>query len=164
MIFNAFGDECIIQPDGIILGNKKHSSIFDILISLYALHACPDQCITDPLKAYKEFPGSMPYVGAFATHTEQLLVSYVSEIKNKIQKITKNLNGNEASDEIGGDFSFIVYPLPKIALCYIFYDADEDFPASVTCLYSNNANQFLPVDGLADVGEYCSKKILELIE
>lgn len=39
---------------------------------------------------------------------------------------------------------------------------DEEFPASVTCLYSNNARMFLPIDGLADVGEYCSK-ILELI-
>jgi len=57
----------------------------------------------------------------------------------------------------------MVYPLPKIALCYIFYEADEDFPASVTCLYSNNASSFLPIDALADVGEYTSKKILTVI-
>ena len=63
----------------------------------------------------------------------------------------------------GGDFAFTLFPLPKIALCYIFYEADEDFPASVKCLFSNNANQFLPVDGLADVGEYTSKKIMDLI-
>jgi len=163
-IFNAFGEECIIKPDGIILGNKEHSSVFDILISLYALHACPDQCITDPFKAFKEFSGTMPYVSAFITHTEQVLVPHVDRIKNNIPIIIKVLKGNKAPDGTGGDFSFIVYPLPKIALCYIFYDADEDFPASVTCLYSNNANQFLPVDGIADVGEYCSKKILDLIE
>jgi len=42
---------------------------------------------------------------------------------------------------------------------YIFYEPDDDFAASVICLYSNNALLFLPVDGLADVGEYCSKKI-----
>ncbi len=70
----------------------------------------------------------------------------------------------KAPSEAGSDFSFIVYPLPKIALCYIFYEADDDFPASVTCLYSNNANQFMPVDGLADVGEYTSRKILNLID
>ena len=64
---------------------------------------------------------------------------------------------------MGGDFSFVVYPLPKIALCYIFYDPDEDFPASVTCLFSNNARRFLPLDGLADVGEYTSRKILEIV-
>ena len=42
------------------------------------------------------------------------------------------------------------------------YNNDEDFPTSVTCLYSNNADQFLPIDGLADIGEYSSKKLLIL--
>jgi len=49
--------------------------------------------------------------------------------------ITKTLKGEKAPAGTGRDFSFIVYPLPKIALCYIFYEADDDFPASVTCLY-----------------------------
>ncbi|MBC8442175.1 MAG: DUF3786 domain-containing protein [Deltaproteobacteria bacterium] len=162
-IFDAFGEICMIEPKGINLGDKEHSSVFDILISLYALNARPDICIPEPFKAFKEFPDSMPYAGAFTTHTEQLLVPYVGKIKESVQIITKRLKGEDSPAGTGGDFSFIVYPLPKIALCYIFYEADEDFPASVTCLYSNNANLFLPIDGLADVGEYCSKTILELI-
>jgi hypothetical protein len=42
--------------------------------------------------------------------------------------------------------------------------ADDEFPASVTCLFSSNANQFMPAIGLADVGEYTSKKMLSLME
>ena len=163
-VFDAFGERCMIEPKGITLGDKEHSSVFGILISLYALNARPDICIPEPFKAFKEFPDSMPYAGAFTTHTEQLLVPYVARIKEYVQIITKMLKGEDAPAGTGGDFSFIVYPLPKIALCYIFYEADEDFPASVTCLYSNNANLFLPIDGLADVGEYCSKTILELMK
>ncbi len=163
-IFDAFGEKCLIEPGRISLGEKEHSSVFGILISLYILNACSDICILAPLKAFKEFPDSMPYVGAFATHTEQLLVPHVAKIKKAVGTITKTLKGGKAPDGTGGDFSFIVYPLPKIALCYIFYEADDDFPASVTCLYSNNARLFLPVDGLADVGEYSSRKILKLIE
>jgi len=53
--------------------------------------------------------------------------------------------------------------LPKIALCYIFYLPDEEFPASVTCLFSNNARLFMPLDGLADVAEYTSRRIIEII-
>ncbi|MBU2431585.1 MAG: DUF3786 domain-containing protein [Proteobacteria bacterium] len=162
-IFNAFGETCQITPKGIVLGDQEHSSIFGILISLYALNACPDICIQTPFKSFKELPDSMPYVGAFATHTEQTLVPHVDKIKTSIEKIKHTLNGEDTPQGTSGDFSFIVYPLPKIALCYIFYEADEDFPASVTCLYSNNAHLFLPIDGLADVGEYCSKKIMEII-
>ena len=117
----------------------------------------------EPLKAFKDFPNSMPYAGAFVTHTQQILVPYVEKIQVSIHRIIETLNGCESPSNVGGDFSFMVYPLPKIALSYIFYEADEDFPASVTCLYSNNALSFLPIDGLADVGEYTSKKILDLI-
>jgi hypothetical protein len=163
-VFEAFGEKCLIEPKGITLGTEEHSSVFGILISLYALNACPDVCVTMPLKAFKEFPDSMPYVGAFTTHTEQLLVPHVAKIKRSVQIINEKLEGEAAPDGMGGDFSIIVYPLPKIALCYIFYEADDDFPASVTCLYSNNARLFLTVDGLADVGEYCSKTILKLIK
>lgn len=162
-IFDAFGEQCLIEPEKITLGNDEYSSVFGILISLYALNARPDACIPAPLKAFKEFPDSMPYVGAFTTHTEQLLVPHVDRIKASVQVIKDALKGEPAPAGTGGDFAFIVYPLPKIALCYIFYEADEDFPASVTCLYSNNARLFLSVDGLADVGEYCSKTILKLI-
>lgn len=163
-VFDAFGETCVIEPGGISLGGKEHTSVFGILISLYALHACSDSCVLLPLKSFKEFPDSMPYVGAFTTHTELLLAPHVTKIKTNVKTIIETLKGDDAPGETGGDFSFIVYPLPKIALCYIFYEADDDFPASVTCLYSNNARVFLPVDGLADVGEYTSRKILELIE
>ena len=162
-IFKAFGEKCLIEPKGIFLGESKQSSVFGILISLYALNACPDFCIPMPLKAFKELPNSMPYAGAFTTHTEQLLAPKVSAIKKSKNIITKSIDGGEAPWGTGGDFSFMVFPFPKIALCYIFYEADEDFPASVTCLYSNNANLFMPLDALADVGEYTSKKILTLI-
>ena len=80
------------------------------------------------------------------------------------QRILETLDGRRTDAAGSGDFSFIVRPLPKISLCYIFYHADEDFPAAVTCLYSNNASGFMPIDGLADVGEYTSKKILALID
>jgi hypothetical protein len=162
-IFQAFGEACVISPDGIRLGGDKHSSVFDILISLYALNARPDPCVRQPFRSFKEFESSMPYVGAFATHTEQLLVPHVEKIKTGRDKLITTLAGDDAPPEMGGDFSVVVHPLPKIALCYIFYEADDDFPASVTCLFSNNAHLFLPVDGLADTGEYTSRKILEII-
>jgi len=162
-LFEAFGETCEIRSDGIFLGNVQQTGVIGILISLYALNTKLETCLIEPLKAFKDFPNSMPYAGAFVTHTQQILVPYVEKIQVSTHRIIETLNGCESPSNVGGDFSFMVYPLPKIALSYIFYEADEDFPASVTCLYSNNAISFLPIDGLADVGEYTSKKILDLI-
>ena len=162
--FNAFGETCTIEPGGIRLGQGGFSPVLGIIISLYALNARPEPCIPEPFNAFKAFPGSMPYVGAFSTHTEHILIPHVSAIEKNIGRIQQALNGSQAPLSVSGDFAFVVYPLPKIALCYIFYEADDDFPASATCLFASNAPLFLPLDALADVGEYTSKKIIELIE
>ena len=163
-VFDAFGETCRIQPDGIYLGEAQQEGPVGIVLSLYALHARPFECVLEPLKAFKDFPDSMPYVAAFAANTQNLLVPHVDRIRERSKEIITILDGQRIFSDIGGDFSFMVRPVPKIALSYIIYEADEDFPASVTCLFSNNAPAFLPMDGLADLGEYTSKKILEIIE
>ncbi len=162
--FDAFGEKCVIDPKRIILGEGEHSSVIGLIISVYALNANSEHCVLSPLKSLKEFPDSISHVAASAMPTSKLLGGHVGKIKKAKESIVRTFNGKKGPSEAGGDFSFILYPLPKIALCYIFYEADEDFPASVRCLYSNNANQFMPVDGLADVGEYTSRKILNLID
>ena len=161
--FTAFGQPCTLSPSGLSLGGIEPPGVIGILLSLYALHAMPERPVLEPLRAFKEFSGSAPYVGAFASHTEQILVPSVHRIKATTGLIMERLSGGAAPLSISGDFAFVVRPLPKIFLCYIFYEADEDFPPSVVCLYSSNANRFMPMDGLADVGEYTSKTILELV-
>ncbi len=162
-VFTVFGETCRTEPDGIFFGEKNQTGVIGILISLYALHSVPGPCVLEPFKAFREFQGSMPYTAAFATHTQQILVPHAAQIQAVRKHIRRTMHGKKAPETISGDFAFIVYPLPKIALCYIFYLADDEFPASVTCLYSNNADCFLPMDALADVGEYTSRKIMDII-
>lgn len=161
--FEALGAVCRIEPQGITLNGVLEWGVRGILISLYALHANPAPCQVRPLKAYKDFPDSTPYATAFTSHTEQILVPHVERIEGCLGRIRERLKTQEADPSLSGDFAFLVSPLPKISLCYIFYRADEDFPPSVTCLFSANARLFMPMDGLADVGEYTSKTILGLL-
>lgn len=90
-IFEAFGEECRIRPEGINLGGTKETGVPGVLISLYVLNVGPEPSVLQPLKAFK------------------------------------------------------------------------DFSASATCLFSNNAYNFLPLDALADVGEYTSRKIIQIL-
>ena len=159
----ALGQSCQSRPDGITIGVEPETGVVGILITLYALHANEDPCMPTPFKAFREFPNSLPYVGAFASHAESILIPHIDAIEDNLDFIFETLNGEISRDYDGGDFSIIVRPLPKIKLRYIFYLADDEFPASATCLFSNNAPSFLPVDALADIGEYTSKKIIELV-
>jgi len=159
----AFGETCLIRPGGVAVGDKPQIGVVGILITLYALHANEQPCIPTPYKAFRELPDSMPYVGAFASHCEGILVPHIERIEKNLAAIFDCLNGELGTGSDGGDFSIIVRPLPKVKLRYIFYLADDEFPASATCLFSNNAASFLPIDALADTGEYTSKKIIEII-
>ena len=161
--FHAFGEPCELHPTEIILGGQSLTGPEGILIDMYASHVPNEEIQLHPLKSFKELPESMPYQGAFSIHAEKVLTPYVPIMKENQQGLVERFSGTINQDAPSGDFSFTLYPLPRVALYYIFYLPDEEFSASVTCLFPANVNLFLPVAGLADVAEYTAKKIIELI-
>jgi hypothetical protein len=163
ILFPAFGSRCRISPEGVFLDDREQAGAMGIILSLYALHASGEPVILEPYKSFRDFPNSAPYTGAFTTHTEKILVPHVEKIHGQRDAIIERFNGEDNPGNLSGDSVLLLYPLPKIALCYIFYRADEEFPATATCLYSSNATSFLPLDVLADVGEYTSKRMLEMV-
>jgi len=161
--FQAFRELCELYPQEIILGGKPLTGPEGILIALYALHVQKEETQLHPLKSFKQFPGGMGYQGAFVTNSEKILHPYVPTIQQHQQELIDRFSGHFNSGARRYDFSFTLYPLPRSALYYIFNLPDEEFPASVTCLFPSNATNFLPVAGLADIAEYTAKKIIELL-
>ncbi len=161
--FRAFGDVCLLGKAGIFLRRPSSTGVMELLISIYALNSRPDPVRLTPYKAFRELPNSMPYIGAFATHTEAILMPHVGKIDKQSSDLASRLDGRVESGPECGDFSLILRPLPKIVLKYIFYRADHEFPASVSCLFSYNAGDFLPTDALADTGEMTSRKLLDYL-
>jgi hypothetical protein len=159
----AFGAPCRITPQHIKIGDQTQTGPPGIIVSLYALQVTAAACQLRPFKAFRELPDSMPYVAAFASNTESVLADHIDTVEREAGRIIEQFNGSHQAQADTGDFSFILYPLPKIALNYIFYRADDEFPAAVTCLFSSNAPEFLTTDALADTGEYTSKKILDIL-
>jgi len=160
----AFAEPCIVRPYGVFISGNKDTSPVGIIISLYLLHDSGEELVLEPFVSIKDMPGSMLYHGAFHQNVELALVPYVEDIYKKRGHIMERFDSRDHRfSEETGDFSMLLFPLPKIALRYIFYLPDEEFPASVTCLFSNNASSFLPLDVLADLAEYTSKKIIDII-
>jgi len=160
----ALGEDCVVRPEGVFINEKKEISPIGIIISLYAQNHLEKEPVFEPFISVREIPGSMPYHGAFHENSEKPLIPYVSRIYEKKDYILNKIGSPKKSfSEDAGDFFLVLSPLPKIALKYIFYFEDEEFPASVTCLFSKNAIDFLPLDPLADLAEYTGKKIRELL-
>ncbi len=161
--FRAFGRDCLLSERGILLDGRPEQGPVGILISLYAIHCAPEPPAAAPFKAFKELPGSLPYVGAFANRAEAVLTAYIDRLISSLDVVKKTLDGADPPADLPGDASVVLWPLPKIALCYLLYRSDADFPAAATCLFGANVEHFLPTDALADVGEYTSRRLVELI-
>jgi len=156
----AFGEAVWFDHRQVTIAGQKDVTPKGLLVSLYARHSNKAEIQVEPYKAFKDFPGSMPYHGAFAANSERVLIPHVNKILAKKVEIMSAFQGVAAES---GDFSMRLYPFPKIALCTIFYLADDEFPPSATSLFSANALDFMPLDGLADVAEYTSKKIIQMV-
>jgi hypothetical protein len=162
--FRAFGEDCTLTPADILLSGRSASGPEGLLIAMYA-SGVPDLPVQlQPLRAFKELPDSMPYQGAFAANAEQILIPHVTNIQAHRDRLVSIFSGQLNADALSGDFSFTLWPLPRIPLYYIFNLPDEEFPASVTCLFAANANLFMPLAGLADVAEYTGKKLMALLK
>jgi hypothetical protein len=161
--FPAFGNACLLTGEEITLAGVAANGPEGLLIALYA-SVVPDRPVQlDDLKSFKELPNSMPYQGAFAANAEQILVPQVPVIHRQRERLAAVFSGRINLDPPSGDFSFTLYPLPRVPLYYIFHLPDEEFPAAVTCLFAANAPDFMPLDGLADVAEYTGKRIISLV-
>jgi len=161
--FQAFGEACLLTENDITLAGTSATGPQGLLIALYA-SAVPELPVQlEPLKSFKELPGSMPYQAAFAANAERLLVPQVPALHRQKDRLAAAFSGHRNPEPPSGDFSFTLYPLPRVPLYYIFHLPDDEFPASVTCLFAGNALDFMPLDGLADVAEYTGKSLIALM-
>jgi len=162
--FQAFGEACVFGRQSILLGRELTTGPEGLLIAMYASCVVDEPVQAHPLQSFKELPGSMPYQATFSAVAERILMPHEPAIESLQEKVVSAFSGRQNVDAVSGDFSFTLYPLPRIPLYYIFHLPDEEFPASVTCLFAANALRFLPLDGLADVAEYTAKRIIAMID
>ena len=161
--FQAFGEPCEVSREEIILNGEPLRGGEGILIAIYISLVTTESVQLQPLKAFRQFSGGMGYQPAFAMNAEKVLIPYVESIQGKEEELIARFSGSPNSDVKRYDFSFTLYPLPKIPLYYLFNLPDDEFPATVTCLFSSNADRFLPIEGIADTAEYAAKRIILLI-
>ncbi|MCX8118267.1 MAG: DUF3786 domain-containing protein [Desulfobacterota bacterium] len=161
--FRAFGGACELRPEEVLLDGEPLDGPEGVLIALYASQADEEPVRLQPLKAFRQFRGGMNYQAAFSQNAERILLPYVPSIQKAKEALIARFDGNLNLDVKRYHFSFTLYPLPKVPLYYLFNLEDEEFPATVTCLFSSNADRFLPVEGLADTAEYTAKRIIALL-
>ncbi len=160
LTFKAFGQRCVVHRHGVFFDAVEDTGPRGVLTAIY-LSVVPERTAPlHPLKAFKEIPNSGPYQAAYAVHAEQALVPYVPKMKEHLESLLDAFSGHPNPDAPSGDFSFTLYPFPRVPLYYIIHEADDEFPAAVTCLFGADCPSFMPLDALADVAEYTAQSLI----
>jgi len=162
--FGAFGEPCRLTPEGVYMSGELDSDWAGVLVSIYAFNAGEEDVQLYPLKSFREIGGNVATSGEnWVTFAQNELAKHIHHIERFKEKIIATFDGHDNVGREGaqGDFSFTLYPLPKVPQFYNFYLPDEEFGASITGLVAANALAFLPVDTIGDVAFVTAKKVVQ---
>lgn len=92
-----------------------------------------------------------------------------SSIVNLINKFGFNskdfiISGNKIGCEIGdfGDRSIIFRVLPKISLCFVLWEGDEEIAPNATILFESSIQYILHIETIIGLGMFVCDKLIEM--
>jgi hypothetical protein len=108
--------------------------------------------------AFSELPDGRFYSSAFQGYTGAALVQAFEGKKEAFEYASLNLGGIPADI---GDSAYIFNPLPRIPLLAIYWEGDEDFPASIQILFDASIIHHLPTDVCAILGSMLTRRLIK---
>ena len=150
---------CLVGPAGVRAhdGGKLDFTV-RIVLAYYILHGGQGE-LTGRWAAYRDFKDGAFFHGAFSGLVENNIAEHFSGRMNELEKAATALGGGPLETDLGGDFSCRFPALPRVPLALVFYDGDEDFPASARILFDVSAPQFLDMECLAVLGLILSDQL-----
>jgi hypothetical protein len=149
---DAFGRTCLVGPEGV---RARDGGPLDftvrIVLAYYVLHAGRGP-VDGQWASYRDFRDGAFFHAAFSQIVENKIARDFSGRPADLKAAAAELGGEPLEAGLGGDLCIQFPALPKIPLALVFYDEDEDFPASARVLFDANAPLFLDMECLAVLG------------
>ena len=98
---------------------------------------------------FQELPDGSFYRHAFQGYSGDQLVRDLAADIDVFRRAADELDGEPLPM---GDAGYAFRVLPRVLLAVVWWDGDEEFPASATVLFDRIAGTYLPTDGLAILG------------
>lgn len=149
---DVLGRTCLVGPDGVQAEDGDHLDFtIRICAAYYLLHAGNGELSGDWV-SYRDFPDGAFFHAAFSQIVEDKIAKKFSDRLKALDSATTALAGSPLAAGLGGDRCLRFPALPRVPLALVYYDQDEEFPASAKVLYDRNAPPFLDMECLAVLG------------
>ena len=86
------------------------------------------------------------------------LVDMFSASQQAVERAAELLGGVTVAH---GDAAVEIRALPRLPITYIFWQGDDEFPASISMLFDRTAEQQLPLDVVLAIGQETMRRLVE---
>lgn len=131
-----------------------------IIASCYVLQAGAGE-LSGVWTSYRELPGGAFFNSFLEANVETRLAQVFDRALPALDSCAHALGG-EPHEGLGtGDRCYRFPALPSVPVLLIFWDGDEEFPASARILFDESASAFLDMECLAALGYMVALRLIE---
>ncbi|MCX8021250.1 MAG: DUF3786 domain-containing protein [Syntrophorhabdaceae bacterium] len=153
-----FNEEYRITEEGILCGEKPVDTVGGILILRY-LSKNVEGNLHNVWMPYRELKDGSNFARYIKDKIEDVIAK---EFTGRVLSLKERLNalgGIEYPHDSRPDLSIVIYAFPDIPVISVFWDRDDEFPASFQFFYDRSAQNLLDMESLAVLLHYIHKKI-----
>jgi hypothetical protein len=148
----SLGTPFLINHEGIWKKNRKDPNISVRIVLCHYLLQAGQGDLTGEWVSYRDFKDSAFFISNFQVNTEERIARHFSGKAAGLESAGKHLHGRPYEEFQTGDVCYYFQALPRVPLLLVFYDKDEDFPASCKVLFDRSAPIWLDMECLAVLG------------
>jgi len=137
--------------------SKKVVSLVTRILLLHYLIRADGYPVTGKWVAYKDIPGGLLYAGVFARRVTEPLQRRFGKSARSFKETGIRSGGEPV--EIG-DASFILHAFPRVALQYVLWEGDEEFPPSVQLLFDASVDHYLTLEDMVVLGQVTAGRLI----
>lgn len=160
LLLGMLGQEYIIRRDGVLLRGQRAPEVHTAVIKDYLFSVGADPVMA-PWKGIGDLTGEA--LPDFREKVEKPIIHYAADIITRANALLPMLDAQLSQSIINSDLAFTVRALPKVYLHVELCQENQDFPAEVWILFSNNAGKFLAARSLLDLAELFKDRLLSLL-
>ena len=154
-----FGRDCIVRTDGVYMNGQKVDFMGAILIARYLLQAGKEP-VGQTWVPYRDLKDGGQFSSFIKANIEDKIAQMFGGNRGLLHVRLSALGAVAAPDGVRGDIALVIHPLPRLPVLCLFWDSDEEFPASFQFLFDKSASSYLDLESLAATLQYIYLKVI----
>lgn len=154
----------IVDCNNKTVKSEKDGSIAGTELTILTLHYLTffkeKENLAHKWVSLKEIPnGGILFYPAFYADTIKSIIKAFGNNTELFQACAKELGGYSG---IFGTTSALFHVFPKIPICVVIWQGDEEIPANATVMFDKSVSRFLHIESIIGVGSYLAKRLIFL--